>query len=256
MVRSLFRKKPSPKTIIVDTTHLLAQDQKVDRVWTLEDIPKSDLLSHAALATLHSTSSVARVIKTTQKNKDQQRAKPLHTTTKPFTTTTWHHGRRYITYAVGSVTALLAISSLSDSDREAYQLQSRAFTAKGRRVYGVAIGEGANTNVTPTEFCGLIVLSRSLDPRVPEIMRRAKRGGQVILYITSDPPLLATEIGRDAGLLTKAAHAVDWSLSPRLHLSRTVYANVDKQERSEIITTLGGHVSPTKNTPLESLVVR
>ncbi len=113
-------------------------------------------------------------------------------------------GHRIIA-AKGAPEAILAVSVLTDAEKEKVQLQIENLAGKGYRMLGVADATYTQTDFPPEQqdfpfrFIGLIILYDPPKKNIASVFTQFKEAGIDLKIITGDNPITTLAIAREAG---------------------------------------------------------
>lgn len=145
----------------------------------------------------------------------------------------WHHGSNYELAVKGAPEAILARSSLTESEREEAEKQLNKMTSEGYRVIAVAHRKLPTaikklqdlTERDVLSFAGFVAVADALRPEAREAVERAIKAGVSVRMITGDHFETAFHIGRQLGMVSRRSQVFD---SRRMH-------NMDDEELEKVV---------------------
>ena len=126
---------------------------------------------------------------------------------------------RPMLYVKGAPEMVLALSALSEKERQAYEELLQDYQSKGMRTLGLAyieIGDDRQVfvdgrlAVEGLRFAGIFAISDPVRTEVPQAIRSCLDAGIQVKIVTGDTPGTAREIGRQIGLWTDADGDGQW----------------------------------------------
>ena len=126
---------------------------------------------------------------------------------------------RPMLYVKGAPEMVLALSALSEKERQAYEELLQDYQSKGMRTLGLAyieIGDDRQVfvdgrlAVEGLRFAGIFAISDPVRTEVPQAIRSCLDAGIQVKIVTGDTPGTAREIGRQIGLWTDADGEGQW----------------------------------------------
>ncbi len=115
-----------------------------------------------------------------------------------FARATVHEDGALVSYLKGAPEVLIARSTLTAAEREAWLARADAYAGEGHRVIGIATGPGdAETDLT---LLGLALLWDPPRDEVPDAVRTAQAAGIRVVMITGDHPATALAVARQIGV--------------------------------------------------------
>ncbi len=126
---------------------------------------------------------------------------------------------RPMLYVKGAPEMVLALSALSEKERQAYEELLQDYQSKGMRTLGLAYREIGDDRqvfvdgrlaVEGLRFAGIFAISDPVRTEVPQAIRSCLDAGIQVKIVTGDTPGTAREIGRQIGLWTDADGEGQW----------------------------------------------
>jgi P-type Ca2+ transporter type 2C len=103
-----------------------------------------------------------------------------------------------VTYVKGAPEVVIALSALSDAERESWTGKADAYAREGFRVLGLAWGDGEREEALT--FLGLVLLWDPPRQEVPDAVGHAQAAGIRVVMITGDHPATALAVAHLIGV--------------------------------------------------------
>ena len=219
----LFRKKSTPKTIIVDRTSALTNNQlKVTSVWrprhSDHDATKciadsvvisTDPLDRALNQYLENHAATPSMIQSLRQLDFDQN---YH-----ISGNVWHHGSDYSLALKGMPEHILDFCDLSDNERESIMMQLQSMSATGNYIVALAGGtikrpvNSVEQLATQSKlnFIGLVGLGITIPNSTKQLIAKIKKSGIAVHLTTGQHPAAGYYIGRQLGVVNTQADVID-----------------------------------------------
>lgn len=214
-------------TIATDKTGTLTKNKlSVQETWQPQWIRHHlpTLIRHSAnhtVAKTHDPLDIAMVEYADAEKVVKLKGQPLHSL--PFSHehamsgNLWHHGNLYRLTVKGAPEAIIARSSLTESEREESEQALARLTSQGYRVIALAQTELKKPVTTLAElpakarfdFVGLIAVADTLRPEAKRAINTALSAGVTVRMVTGDHFETAYHIGRQLGMVQSRDQVFD-----------------------------------------------
>lgn len=235
--RDVTRYARSVQTVVVDTEHLTTGVQHLKASWTLpEDTGNPVEVAHRATA--HSSSMLMRGLHHATATHKREAVDSVSAGSGEVEWTAQHLGGHFVLSAAGNVGHILHFCELTENENERIIVTARKLIHQGYIVYAVATSEGASDKpqVHRMHFGGLVACSLDLLPNTHGAIEYLRTHLIRLVYITSLPEDLATQIAHAAHLTTHpkiARHSQFVS-----DTSHSIYAHADRVNSRRIVQNL------------------
>ncbi|OGE65079.1 hypothetical protein A3I48_02390 [Candidatus Daviesbacteria bacterium RIFCSPLOWO2_02_FULL_36_7] len=151
-------------------------------------------------------------------------------------TVVWQDTTQKATFTKGAPEILITESSLSEKEKEKWDLKYKEMAKKGLRVLAFS---------KDNEFLGLIGIADEVRPEVKDAIGITKQAGIKVVMVTGDNELTAKAIGEELGFLKEGDEILtgaqleeisDENLQKRIGKVR-IFARINPQEKLRIVRT-------------------
>jgi phosphoglycolate phosphatase-like HAD superfamily hydrolase len=198
-VRAKFR---ALRTLVVDASQISDGTQHLVRTWQNNASDHSPEIT-AYYATRHSTAPLMRGLHTSLHSYATIDTPAYRHGSDEVEWTAWHQGAEYLLAAVGGIRETLQLCDATDTEREQAMLKARALAHEGHIVYATAhhISHQPQPHHGTMTFDGLVVCALSTFPGTHHALASLRHDDVRVVYMTSDPEDIATQVARAAGIV-------------------------------------------------------
>ena len=224
-------------TIVVDTTHLTDGTQRLAETWTLAATSLSPQ-DTAYRATTHSTRALIRGLHRACKDSSQIAASPAEVGSEDVEWASWHHGENLELTIAGSVSSVLHYCDVTENEREAITLAARRLSVGNHIAFAAAhtVSKQAHLHAGTLTFDGLVSCVLHAYPGTYEAISQLREQGKRVVYMTTEPEDIATNVGHACGIVNRPAPARHANFVSSA--SHAIYANVNRRTARHIMDTL------------------
>ncbi len=244
---------PLIETIIVDTTALIDSNKPVLHAYPLAETSSHDLMNAAAHALVGTTSVTLQQFRAVL---PQVHTNPIAIATRPTAGTTWHNGKFYTTYWIGTVESLLQRCDLTENEREQTLAQVRRLNTQHKLVYCVAsehdespVGKGRELILL-----GLIANEITIHRDLIQAIAFCREKNIRLIYASSDTDTTVSAVAHATKLMAHSTVPSRFDLKYHRSIHSDSYAHLSKSAHRTLIEQFDPSTTLVTNQPLTEVV--